>query len=114
MPAQAWVALVVGGLATIGVIVTWQQKNRADRRSEWWRRTTWAFERTFSGDDTQAFLGWRMLKVLAGSKLATKDDSAFVLVIAQHAVKATETDTSGEDEDGEADQPDSAETEAQP
>jgi hypothetical protein len=38
MPSQAWVTLIVGTLATIGVIVTWQQKNRADRRSEWWRR----------------------------------------------------------------------------
>jgi len=86
VPAQAWVTLIVGGLATIGVIVTWQQKNRADRRSEWWRRTTWAFERTFSGDDTQALLGWNLLKVLSSSKLATKDDVDFVWVIAGHSV----------------------------
>jgi hypothetical protein len=46
VPAQAWVTLIVGSLAAIGVIVTWQQKNRADRRSEWWLRTTPAFERT--------------------------------------------------------------------
>ncbi|MDQ2629338.1 hypothetical protein [Mycolicibacter senuensis] len=54
MPPQSWVTLIVGGLATVGVIATWQQKNRADRRSEWWRRTTWAFERTFSDNDSQA------------------------------------------------------------
>ncbi len=35
MPPQSWVALIVGDLATVGVIVTWQQRNRADRRSEW-------------------------------------------------------------------------------
>lgn len=70
VPAQAWVTLVVGGLAAIGVIVTWQQKNRADRRSEWWRRTTWAFERTFNPDDAQAQLGWRMLEALQHSTLA--------------------------------------------
>jgi hypothetical protein len=58
MPAQAWVTFIIGGLATIGVVITWQQKNRADRRSEWWRRTTWAFERTFSTDDNQARLAW--------------------------------------------------------
>ncbi|WP_264017220.1 hypothetical protein [Mycolicibacter longobardus] len=34
MPAQAWVTLIVSGLAAVGVIVTWRQKNRADRRSE--------------------------------------------------------------------------------
>lgn len=85
VPAQAWVTLIVGGLAAIGVIVTWQQKNRADRRSEWWRRTTWAFERTFSPDDAQAQLGWRMLETLQRSTLATSDDSDIVQVIAEHA-----------------------------
>lgn len=59
--AQAWVTLIVGGLAAIGVIVTWQQKNKADRRSEWWRRTTWALERTFTPDDIQAEVGWSAL-----------------------------------------------------
>lgn len=103
MPAQAWVTLIVGGLATIGVIVTWQQKNRADRRSEWWRRTTWAFERTFSTDDVQARLGWNMLTVLSGSKLATKDDAAFVLLIAEHAVLMTLRQEAGGDGSEEPD-----------
>ncbi|MFN8100438.1 MAG: hypothetical protein U0Q20_02340 [Mycobacterium sp.] len=86
MPAQAWVTLIVGGVAAVGVIITWQQKNRADRRSEWWRRTTWAFERTFVADDSQAELGWKMLAALVGSTLATRDDSDIVQVIAEHAV----------------------------
>jgi hypothetical protein len=84
MPAQAWVTLIVGSLAAIGAIVTWQQKNRADRRSEWWRRTTWAFERTFSIDDAEAGLGWKVLGTLVGSTLATKDDSDIVQVMAEH------------------------------
>lgn len=83
MPAQAWVTLIVGGLAAIGVIVTWQQKNRADKRSEWWRRTTWAFERTFSIDDAEAGLGWKVLGTLVSSTLATKDDSDIVQVMAE-------------------------------
>jgi hypothetical protein len=82
------VTLIVGTLATIGVIVTWQQKNRADRRSEWWRRTAWAFERTFSTDDAQAELGWEVLYTLVRSKLATTDDSDIVQVIAQQATLA--------------------------
>lgn len=85
MPAQAWVTLIVGSLAAIGVIVTWQQKNRADKRSEWWRRATWALERTFSTNITEAELGWTMLASLVGSRLATKDDSDIVQVIAEHA-----------------------------
>jgi hypothetical protein len=97
MPAQAWVTLVVGGLAAIGVIATWQQKNRADRRSEWWRRTAWAFECTFSDDDSHARLGWTMLDTLLRSTLATKDDSDVVQVIGEHAAMA---DTGQEDEHG--------------
>ena len=81
--AQAWVTLIVGGLATVGVLVTWQQKNQADRRSEWWRRTTWAFERTFSVDSGQARLGWRILKTLVFSRLATKAESDLVQIIAE-------------------------------
>jgi hypothetical protein len=79
------VTLIVGGLAAIGVLVTWQQKNQADRRSEWWRRTTWAFERTFSVDNAEAELGWKVLGTLMGSTLATKYDSEIVQVIAEHA-----------------------------
>lgn len=97
VPAQAWVTLIVGSLAAIGVIVTWQQKNRADRRSEWWRRTTWAFERTFSADDAEAELGWKVLSTLVTSRLATKDDSDIVQVIAEHAALG---ETGQEDSDG--------------
>lgn len=86
MPAQAWVTLIVSGLAAVGVIVTWRQKNRADRRSEWWRRTTWAFERTFSDDDLQVGLGWDILDVLLESALVTTDDAQIVQVIARRAV----------------------------
>jgi hypothetical protein len=77
--------VTVGALAAIGVIVTWQQKTRADKRSEWWRRTAWAFERTFSGSDVQVDLGWDMLDKLVGSTLATNDDVGIVLVISEHA-----------------------------
>lgn len=84
MPPQSWVTLIVGSLATIGVVVTWQQKNRADRRSEWWRRTSWAFERTFGGTNRQARLGWAILDTLTRSKLATTDDSDIVQVVGEH------------------------------
>ena len=80
--------LIVGGFAVIGVVVTWQQKNRADRRSEWWRRTQWAFERTFSSKDEEARLGWRMLSMLMSSTLTTRDDVDVVQVIAEHAALA--------------------------
>ena len=87
MPAQAWVTLIVGGVAAVGVIITWQQKNRADRRSEMVATDDVGFERTFVADDSQAELGWKMLAALVGSTLATRDDSDIVqVIIAEHAV----------------------------
>ncbi len=83
MPAQSWVTLIIGGIASIGALITWQQKNWADRRSEWWRRTTWAFERTFSIDDAESGLGWKVLVTLVRSTLATNDDSDIVQVIGE-------------------------------
>ena len=88
MPPQSWVTLLVGGLAIVGVIVTWQQKNRADRRSEWWRRTTWAFERTFAGNNNQTGLDWSVRATLIRSRLATADDGDIVQVIAEYAALA--------------------------
>lgn len=76
--------LIVGLTATVGVLVTWQQKNIADRRSEWWRRTAWAFERSLSDDTVEVELGWKVLDGLLKSKLATKGDSDVVQVIAEH------------------------------
>ena len=84
MPAQAWVTLVIGLIAISGVLITWQQKNTADRRSEWWRRVAWAYERVFSTNENQQRLGWRLLYVLITSKLATKGDSDYVQAIAEH------------------------------
>lgn len=90
--------LIVGGFAVIGVVITWQQKNRADRRSEWWRRTQWAFERTFSPDAREMELGWTMLGVLTRSRLVTSDDSDVVQMIAEHAALST----NGHGRDGDA------------
>lgn len=93
--AQAWVTLVVGLTAITGVIITWRQKNDANRRSEWWRRIAWAYERVFGSDDTQQRLGWTLLKVLITSKLATRGDSDYVQAIAEHIALEEEVVTDG-------------------
>lgn len=95
MPAQAWVTLIIGLVATIGVLITWQQKNTADRRSEWWRRTSWALDLTFSEAQEKRRLGWSLLLALAASKLVTKGDSDILQAIAEHAA------LKGDDDDGE-------------
>jgi len=76
VPAQAWVTLIVGSVAAIGVIITWQQQNRADRRAEWWRRAQWAFERTFSDDDRQTASKPRSLEVRKAAARAVVAASA--------------------------------------
>ena len=95
VPAQAWLTLIVGSLAAIGVIASWQQKNKADRRSEWWRRVAWSFERAFSDSETQAQFGWKVLATLVRSTLATRDDFDIVQAISEH----TSLLNSGEDSD---------------
>lgn len=93
MNAQAWVQLAVGVGAIVGVLVTWRQKNDADRRSEWWRRTAWAFERTFNEDDTQAELGLKLLALQVESKLMTRDEKRIVLLITKHIAAVDDTPT---------------------
>jgi hypothetical protein len=83
------VTLIVGLAAIVGVLVTWRQKNTADRRSEWWRRTAWAFERSLSDDASEAALGWKVLRTLVGSTLVTQSDSGIVQVIGEHAARRT-------------------------
>lgn len=83
MPAQAWVTLIVGFAATIGVIVTWRQKQTADRRAEWWRRLSWAFDHSLSLDQDESDFGWLMIEHLAMSKLATRTDEEFFQAVAE-------------------------------
>jgi hypothetical protein len=87
VPAQAWVTLIVGLAAIVGVLVTWRQKNTADRRSEWWRRTTWAFERSLADNNVEAELGWKALDALLRSTLVTNSDSEVMQVMAEHVAR---------------------------
>jgi hypothetical protein len=93
--ASTWGPLIVGALAAVGapvgVFFTLQQKGKSDNQSEWWRRTAWAFERTFSADNAEAELGWNVLATLIGSKLVTSDDSEIIQVIAEHVALAVST-----------------------
>jgi hypothetical protein len=61
----AVVALVVG-------IATVRQRDRADRREQWWRRAEWALALTLSDDREQMSQGYAVLAFLARSDLATR------------------------------------------
>ncbi len=75
MPAQAWVTLVVGLVAAIGVIVTWRQKNLADRRAQWWTRATWAVDHTLSDNTAAQVVGFEVIAKLQESSLVTKTEA---------------------------------------
>ncbi len=89
---------LAAGVAVVGVYLTVAQKDRSDRRSEWWRRATWALERTVSDSDYEAETGWVILGGLLDSERATGTEVAIVEALAQRAAQA---DT-GPEQDGEA------------
>ncbi len=74
MPAQAWITLVVGVVGFGGVIAGIVQRTYADRRSEWWRRATWAVDHTLSEDVDTQIVGFDVLVKLQSSRLATRSD----------------------------------------
>ena len=86
----AIVALTVGLVAII-------QKSRADRRDQWWKRTQWAIEQTFTDDEDRQALGFRVLQVLADSELASPEELLVLASLTTHAIEALAPD--GQDSD---------------
>lgn len=93
---------VAAGVAVFGVLRTIRQKDLSDRRSEWWRRVTWALERTDSPDDAIAQTGWILLSDLLDSDLATDSEAAIVERLAE---LTAETDNELTEEGDADDQP---------
>lgn len=69
--SAAVVALIVG-LATL-----WQ-RNRTDKRDQWWKRAQWALDLTLDEDPIRQAVGLRALQYLANSKLAGRDEAAML------------------------------------
>lgn len=95
MPAQAWTTLIVGVAAAVGVIITWRQKQNADRRAEWWRRLSWAFDHSLSQDPDEADFGWLMVDHLSRSRLATAADEEFLQAVAERWISGDNDGTTG-------------------
>lgn len=95
--APWWVTLAVGALtaaAALGgtVIASWRQNRRAGRE-EWFRRVQWAQGLTATDDDGTRAAGYRMLRQLATSPMATDDDRALLLELTlDSAVEATQAE----------------------
>ncbi len=78
MTAQAWVTLVVGIVAVVGVGFTIVQRTRADNRREWWARFSWALDAAYSTDADQRRDGWRIVTALTRSPLATETEETVI------------------------------------
>ncbi len=96
MPAQAWVTLLVGLFAAIGVLISWRQKVEADRRAEWWRQISWSFDQILSEDNNRASFGWLLLERLKTSELATHDDKKMFVRLAEEWLVSDDDDESAE------------------
>lgn len=79
--AAAMVALAVG-------IATVRQRDRADRREQWWRRAEWALGLTLSDDWKQMSRGYAVLAFLARSDLATRDERRLLAALEEVGLKA--------------------------
>lgn len=78
-PAQWWeiaaglsplAILIAAVIAGVIALLTLRQRQVADDRSEWWRRTQWALDKATSLNVDEKILGMDTLAVLADSELA--------------------------------------------
>ncbi|KFZ79202.1 hypothetical protein ED92_26810 [Amycolatopsis sp. MJM2582] len=86
---QIGVTALVGVLATSGAFVgarlgarandrATEQRERAARREEWWRRFTWAAELAVDDAPVKRVAGLKLLTKLAQSELAQADELALL------------------------------------
>ncbi|CAM3754902.1 hypothetical protein TSOC111612_12605 [Tsukamurella ocularis] len=69
-------------MALTGVWLTMRQKERSERRAEWWRRVTWSVERTADADVTVARIAIAVLTSLMISSLATETERDLIEALA--------------------------------
>lgn len=99
MPAQAWVTLIVGVLAVVGVALTVRQRTVADKRAQAWQRITWCLERTTSDNDTEAELGWDIYATVTDSALITRTEQDVLVAVSDRAAARRALADQGQNED---------------
>ncbi|WP_242640286.1 hypothetical protein [Rhodococcoides fascians] len=107
MPAQAWVTLIVGVLAVVGVALTVRQRTVADKRAQAWQRITWCLERTTSENEAEAALGWDIYTPVTDSPLITRTERDVLRAVATRALwRALASPAQTEDTDNQNEQED--------
>jgi hypothetical protein len=74
-------ALAGGLIAVAGAILNGSFDRRRARGEEWFRRLQWAQQLTASGLDANRAAGFRLLRALGESKLASNDDLLLLYVL---------------------------------
>ena len=74
-------ALAGGLIAVAGAILNGSFDRRRARGEEWFRRLQWAQQLTASGSDADRAAGFRLLRALGESRLASDDDLLLLYVL---------------------------------
>lgn len=78
--------LVVASVALVVGLRTLRQRDRADRRDQWWERARWAADLTLDDDEHRRELG-QVLGTLARSELAGPEEVDLVDVAVTHELR---------------------------
>ncbi|WP_027507174.1 hypothetical protein [Rhodococcus sp. UNC23MFCrub1.1] len=107
MPAQAWVTLIVGVLAVVGVALTVRQRTIADKRTQAWQRITWCLDHTVGDDPDEAELGWDIYTTVTDSPLITSTEKGVLKVVADRSARdlARTTETEHTESQNEQEDP---------
>jgi hypothetical protein len=70
MTIEAWVVLLAPTVALLVGIGAILQRDRADRRAEWWRRAQWSLDHVLAGSRAQRAVGLALTDALSSSALA--------------------------------------------
>ena len=60
--------LTVGLFALLVGLLSWNQKKKADRKAEWWRRTQYAIDLALSNEKNKVMAGFALLEHLGTEK----------------------------------------------
>lgn len=87
-----WLQPTVTGAATILVLLgaglTIRQRNRADRKDQWWKRTQWAFDLLLTREEERQVLGLLVLAQQAAARVADTEDGTFIAEVVRPVVDA--------------------------
>ena len=82
-----WLQPLVTGFSAALVLAaaaaTVRQRDRADRKEQWWKRTQWALELVLRPDQDAQVLGLEVLAQQIRAKVADREDAAVVADVLQ-------------------------------